>query len=306
MQQPTTSPLPPGAPADPAVTAPAQKPMNPAAIVAIVLLIALAFYFMFTYTGPYQWLAELELRWMGSYSEKLTLVLTMLALILPAAGIAKLIRLAVTKLGPGGGTASVATAIAGGAAAPKPAQKFSGDIVWPFMGLICIAIGGFMYWRGATAGPLTAVKLQDLEDGKKPPSSYLTVEGVPIWQQGIQFGSYGSKWYVPLVSKEWKGDAVAVYVEVHGDDVPPRSRQLEIKTFKGMKAVGGLPGPVRVIFEKGPLKPAAGYLMIETNEEPAKLMGFGKWPMIVGAGLVAVGIVSWGVKRMIRNRRGTA
>ncbi len=302
MQQPTTSPLPPAAPVDPPANAPGQKSMNPAAIVAIVLLVGLAFYFMFTYSGPYQWIAELELRWMGSYHEELTLILTMFALILPAVGIAKLMRMAVKKLGPGIGTAPAAGNITNGASTPKPARKIPVEFVWPFMGLICIAIGGFMYWRGATAGPLTAVKLQDLEDGKKPASSYLTVEGVPIWQQGIQFGSYGASWYVPLVSKDWKGDAVAVYVEVRGDDVPPRSKQLEIKSFKGMKAVGGLPGPVRVVFEKSALKPAAGYLMLETKEEPAKLMGFGKWPMIVGAALVVGGLVWWGLKRIVIGR----
>ena len=66
----------------------------------------------------------------------------------------------------------------------------------------------------------------------------------------------------------------------------------------GLKAMGGLPGPVRAGFEKSAFKPAAGYLMIETNEKPARLMGFGKWPMIVGTGLILAGFVVWAVKRI--------
>ena len=66
--------------------------------------------------------------------------------------------------------------------------------------------------------------------------------------------------------------------------------------------MGGLPGPVRAGFEKSAFKPAAGYLMIETNEKPARLMGFGKWPMIVGAGLAGAGLLAWGAKRMVMGR----
>ena len=159
-----------------------------------------------------------------------------------------------------------------------------------------------MYWRGATAGPLTDVSLKDLEDGKRPASSYLSVEGVPLWKAMVSFKETSVKCYVPLVSRDWKGEAVSVYVECSDDDVPRASAQLEEKTFKGVKAVGGLPGPVRVSFEKSAFKPAAGYLMIETKEEPGKLMGFGKWPMIVGAALVAAGMLWWGVKRVVVGR----
>ncbi len=53
---------------------------------------------------------------------------------------------------------------------------------------------------------------------------------------------------------------------------------------------------------KSSLKPAEGYLMIETREESAKIMEFGKWPMIVGAGLMVGGMLVWGAKRMVRGR----
>jgi hypothetical protein len=273
--------------------------MPVAAWVGIGLLIALTFYFMFTYTGPYQWLAELQLKLMNFYSEKLTLLLTMLVLIVPAFGLVKLVAVVVSRMGPGAGRSGVAA----GATPTKPAEmRLPQWIILPFLGLIVFGIGAVMYWRGATAGPLTAVNAKDLEDGKNPASAYLSIEGVPMWKETMRFKESSTKCYVPIVSPDWKGEAVWVYVECSDDDLPRPSAQLEIKTFKGMKAIGGLPGPVRVSFEKTMFKPAAGYLVIETKEEPAKLMGFGKWPMIVGAALVAAGMLWWGVKKMVAGR----
>ncbi len=298
MEQSSNAPLPPGgaeAPKEAEVAK--QKQMSALGWVGMGLLVLLTFYFAFTYSGPFQWLAELQLKLMNSYSEKVTFLLTMFALIIPVMGIAKLVQMAVKRLGPGaGGT----VASAAGATEPKPGNLHFP--VLPFIGLIALGFGAFMYWRGATAGPLTAVSLKDLENGKKPASSYLSIEGVPLWKAMISFKQTSTKCYVPLVSRDWKGEAVVVYVQCDDDDVPRASAQLEMKRFKGVKAMGGLPGPVRVGFEKSAFKPAAGYLMIESNEEPARIMGFAKWPMIVGGAMVAAGLVWWGVKRMIPAR----
>src|SRR5215212_5412970 len=67
----------------------------------LIVILALTFYFMFTYTGPFKWLAELQLKWIGSYSEKLTLIFTMFILVIPAGIIWKFLQTAIKKLGPG-------------------------------------------------------------------------------------------------------------------------------------------------------------------------------------------------------------
>src|SRR6266550_424857 len=241
--QPIGSPLPPGgAEGAQEAGAPKNKQMSAAAWASILLLMALPFYFMFTYTGPYQWLAELQLRLMNSYSEKLTLVLTMLLVILPAAGIAKLVAVTVKRMGPGAG--AVAAVAAGSTGTKAGDWRIPQWVILPMLGVIVFGIGAVMYWRGATAGPLTVVSVQELEEGKKPASSYLSVEGVPLWKETISFKESSVKCYVPVVSRDWKGEAVSVYIECRGEDLPRAPGQLEIKTFTGMKAVGGLPGPV--------------------------------------------------------------
>ena len=220
----------------------------------------------------------------------------MLALMLPALAIVKVVKIAVKRMGPAPARA------AAGISAATPRKQFSNIWYWPLLGLIVFGFGAFMYWRGAAAGPLTAMKAKDLEEGKKPASSYLKVEGVPVWKETIAFKRTVVEAYVPVVSRDWKQDAVAVYVQVSEDDLSRPTEQVEEKTFTGMTAVGGLPGPVRVSFEQSKFKPAAGYVVIETKEEPAKLKGFGKWPMIVGAALVVGGLAVWGVKRMLSGR----
>src|SRR5215213_5869142 len=115
--------------------------------------------------------------------------------------------------------------------------------------------------------------------------------------QMITFQKSGKESYVPVVSQDWKGGPVAAYLECKEDDLPRPPGLLEMKTFTGMTEVGGLPGPVRVAFEKSLFKPAAGYLVLAIHDEPAKLMKFAKWPTIVGAGLLAAGLLVRGVKR---------
>jgi hypothetical protein len=281
-----------------------DKQLSRPALFGTIALVALSFYFMFTYTGPFQWLAELQMKWMSSYSEKMTLILTVFVLFLPAAAIWKIVAVAVKKGGPGGGASAGA---GGGAPAEakhhKPRFTHLPPIaVLPLVGVIALGIGSFMYWRGATAGSLTAVTVKDLEDGKKPVSSYLTLEGAAVWEEAITFQKSGKESYVPVISRSWKGGPVAAYLECNEDDLPRPPGPLELKTFTGMTEVGGLPGPVRVAFEKTLFKPAGGYLVLAIHDDPAKLMKFAKWPMIVGAALLAAGLLVLVLKKMVAGR----
>ena len=66
-----------------------------------------------------------------------------------------------------------------------------------------------------------------------------------MWKETIAFKRTVVEAYVPVVSRDWKQDAVAVYVQVSEDDLSRPTEQVEEKSFTGMTAIGGLPGPVR-------------------------------------------------------------
>src|SRR5881392_3763159 len=103
MEQPPAPPPPtPGPLSEVKPTTPAKpQGLTPIGWAGLIAMMGLTFYFMFTYTGPFEWLAELQLKWFGWYSEKLTFVGTMFILLVPLALVCKFILVAVKKLGPG-------------------------------------------------------------------------------------------------------------------------------------------------------------------------------------------------------------
>src|SRR4051794_35244846 len=106
MDEPMGAPLPPaGAKLS---KAPPRMEMSVMGLVGVLTLVAAGFYFMFTYTGPFQWLAELQLRLMDGYSEELTFILTICLVFIPAALVWKCVQVAVRKMGPGGGAGTIA------------------------------------------------------------------------------------------------------------------------------------------------------------------------------------------------------
>src|SRR5439155_7543598 len=73
------------------------KPATPGKLSRGMMLLCLAaagitFYLMFTYRGPFQWIAEAQLKWGGQYSEKVTFLLTYLLVLGVLAGLAWVVR----------------------------------------------------------------------------------------------------------------------------------------------------------------------------------------------------------------------
>ena len=297
MEQPPAPP-PPAESQLTEVAAPAKnQQLSKVGWAGLTVIMALTFYFMFTYTGPFKWMAELQLNWIGSYSEKLTFVFTMFLLLIPAAVIWKLVESAIKKLGPGiAPPPAQSPAVAPGTVAAPVKTEFGFGGFLLFVGAIALGIGIFMYWRGATAGELTAVAAKDLEEGRKPASSYLSIEGTALWKEMISFKKTSTDHYVAVISPAWKPGEVAVYLECRDNDIPPVP-QMGAATYTGLTAVGGLPGPVRVEFEKGLLRPKDGYVVLVLKDDPQRLKDFGKWPLLIGAGLLVVGVVWWLIKR---------
>src|SRR6266566_8783614 len=174
MEQPPPAPQPPSLGENKPIAPAKNQGLTPIGWAGLIAMLALTFYFMFTYTGPFKWLAELQLKWIGSYSEKLTFIVTMFVVLIPLAIAWKFVLVAVKRLGPGSAATSSemgAPVDATAAAKPKIEAGFGGFLV--FLGVIVLGIGAFMYYRGATAGELMRVSAKELEEGRKPASSYL-------------------------------------------------------------------------------------------------------------------------------------
>src|ERR1043165_9573344 len=89
---------------------------------AFLVAIGLTIYFATTYTGVYRWLAELQLKYAGSYETQITFIVTLLILLAPFLVIAWILKKADRlAMGP-------ATATAPASPATPPATASSTDL----------------------------------------------------------------------------------------------------------------------------------------------------------------------------------
>lgn len=118
-------------------------------VARMFLGIGLTFFFMFTYTGPYRWFTEAELRWLGRFWVELTLVATVLAVFLAI----NFLEMALKPIVP-----SLRSAKAPG----NDVSHLHRNKWWL---LVCASIafvtfGAHTWQQGRDAGPLTELSLQ--------------------------------------------------------------------------------------------------------------------------------------------------
>jgi hypothetical protein len=152
---------------------PVFKPQNGKWIaLAGLALLGLTFYWMFTYSGPYRYLAELQLQWFGSYDRNITCLLVLSGLIFGS--LFGLLGLVVTTkflfhgaegLVPGMPTASAAT--------PDPAiqmvERWRRNLLPVFLygiPLVLFGIGAYSYYNGTHEGNLRQLTAADFQSGK--------------------------------------------------------------------------------------------------------------------------------------------
>jgi hypothetical protein len=133
----------------------------------MVVLAAITFYWMFTYSGPYRYLAELELKWLGSYSVAGTFLLVAFGWAL-LFGIVSLLLFGVRK------------DMAARFRSLTSKQVLMHQDIWAAMPpawvrlrlarfvalLTCLGMGAWYFYSGATAGALQQLDAADFQSGK--------------------------------------------------------------------------------------------------------------------------------------------
>lgn len=255
-----------------------QKTLSPAGGILALASAGATFYLMLNYLGPYQWLAEFQLRRMGFYSEKLTFVLTML-LIWTALMI---VTWPLRRLFSAGGTA------------PRRGTEFSTSLIVMLIGLGFAFFGVRKLHAAQNAGGLTQITAQSLESGQAPQSLWVRAEGLPLDRQSISFGQGSSKdSYVPVIAptnQTLPASGVRLFLKVDRRSVYRRGSE-EPGEYQGMLEHADLPGPVRVTMEKRGLLKSSDYYVLEVGQNPIRKARDGKVMMWIGLGMTAVGIV---------------
>ena len=208
--------------------------MSPMMRVVAVIVGFVTLGFMLTYSGPYRWIAELQLAHGGSYSEQLTLVGTMLVVGLPLFG---LVGLAHRSRGSGVTHAGTFDRL-------TQSRLARAGVMF---GVIGIGGAGWFTVDLATVGDRVEVDLAAIEAGQEPPSRWVVLRGALRHDLalGVTEGSRVTH-YVPLVASE--ASAPVVYLEV--DDSGLADPELASGTYEGILYANDLPGMLRTQLER--------------------------------------------------------
>lgn len=263
---------------------------NKAGSVVVVTGLGLSFYWMFTYSGPYRYLAELQMKWFGAYVPKITILLIVLGFVGIAAGIKLILRGAErpAPVMPQGSVVSDPGSSAATGVALKPAISPNALLLSPYARLLVILVplgmGGYLYFNAAQAGELRQLQVAEVDTGRvNSRVVYADVRGY-LSRNYMMKDNY---MYIPMLNTE---TAAPAHVLIGVDK--KQARQYLLPQADGTFVVRGmveknLEGDVRVAFEKNGIPLGDNVWVLHTGRSPRSDE---KFSLILIAISVGVGI----------------
>jgi hypothetical protein len=239
--------------------------------------LGITFYWMFTYSGPYRTLAELQLKWIGSYEPKLTFLLVLSGLILGLLGTATTIKLlfrGAERPVPGMPTALMATPGIAPAAIPAPAiqvvARWQQNVRYAVLyaaPLVLFGLGAYTFYNGTHAGTLRQLSAADFQGGKLP--SHIVYADV----RGHLAGHYISKddyLYIPMASENNAASPVQLLVGVQENETRKYLHREADGTFR-VRGIADkrLEGDVKYAFEKNGTSMADTVWVVHAGRAPS-------------------------------------
>jgi hypothetical protein len=237
----------------------------------------LAIYWSFTYSGPFRYLAEWQLKTFGWYSGKLTVMV--IALVFFGVGEAlRVILRGSERPVLGAAAASVAPNTARKLSSPSSAYRRLALLIIPF------AFGAYFYASAASAGDLRELEIADLTSGDLPSHTLFAEVHGYVDRFYVRQNHY---MYLPL--REAKGATTPIQVVVGMDQSEgmnlPRQADGSL-TMRGMLQTH-LDNAVRFTFQKNGVVLADSCRVLYTGRTPASDQKVGMF-LIAGTFLVGV------------------
>ncbi|HKW33733.1 MAG TPA: hypothetical protein VJN92_12055 [Candidatus Acidoferrum sp.] len=255
---------------------------NRLAAVAAIGMVGITLYWTFTYSGPYRYLAELQVKSLGYYVPKLTAMLIIVGF-LAIAGVIKVVLRGAERPVPGPeNVPPTGIPAVRNAAVPQPWVQY----VRYAAPLIVAGIGGWMYFNGTQAGSLQQLTAVDFESGKLP--SRIVYADV----RGHLSGMYLSKenyLYIPMYTNANGKTPVRLVVGVNEKEANKRLRAEAdgSVTVRGI-ADKGLEGDVKYAFEKNGMAVADTVWVVHTGRAPGDDRTAGTIIMAIGVALAGL------------------
>ena len=243
--------------------------MNKKTDIAVAVgMLGASFYWMFTYSGPYRYLAELQLKWFHQYVPKLTL-LAIMAGLLALLALAKAVLRGAERPAPSMPQLNLpALAASVGTSTGQSASDLFASPFWRLWFLaIPLIMGGYILFNATQAGELKQLRAADFDAGQVTARVlYADVRG-QLSHTYLQKDKY---MYIPM--RESKGSSEPVHLLVGVDESRTKTflhRQADdVFTVRGI-VQKDLEGDVKVAFEKNGIQLADQCWVVHTGRDPA-------------------------------------
>jgi hypothetical protein len=284
----------------------ANQPKDKLAVGVSVVGVGLALYWMFTYSGPYRYLAEWQQKWFGWYVPKLTVLVIVMGFV-GIAAVVKVMFRGAEQPAPTLPQGSASTVSGIGIALRPNSGAGNGWLVSPYARLwflvIPLVMGGYFYFNAAQAGELQQLSVQDFDGGQvKSRILYAEVRG----RLSRKYMMKDTYMYIPMLEPVVSGTPASsrpAHVLV-GVDKAQTKKYLQVQadnTFvvRGMVEKGP-EGDVRAAFEKNGISLAETCWVVHTGRDPKGDRKLGLILMAI-SGLLAAGLGSWLSQRSKKN-----
>jgi hypothetical protein len=258
--------------------------------------LALGGWWWFTYSGPYRWLAEWQIREWGKFYQILTfLVVVCVPLFLAAL----LIHLGCWVTGFHFDRQRTQESIDRWRAWHQQRRYRIGGLC---VGLVVVVLGGQGLYVGKRAGPLSRMNVAELENGTQPTSGWLELRGNFLHGQMVTWKIERKdkiETYIPLVSDDWEpGSRVAVIVRAKRDTGydPERRFVQEGAAVDGLVDPLGLPGHVRTTLEDAGVALVADPIVIDYRSTPEVQTLLGTVGLVLGGIVMLFSALVWLIK----------
>lgn len=282
---------------------PVFKPQNSkmGKLLALALgvpLLGITFYWMFTYSGPYRYLAELQLKWLGSYSPELTAVLVLSGLflgLLVIAGAIKLLFRGAERPVPGMPTAPIATPATAPTAIPESAiqvaERSKRNVRYALLyaaPLVLLGMGAYTYYNGTHEGNLQQLSAADFQSGKlQARVVYADVRGHLNDFYIIDEDYYH---YIPMTSTARITGPVHILAGIQENEMSKYAHREADGTFTVRGIVDkGLRGDLKYAFEKNGIAVADPVWVLHAGHDPSDDRAIGL--IVMGCGVAFAGFV---------------
>ncbi len=258
---------------------PVKNQNNKAGLALAAAMVALTLYWAFTYSGPYRYLAELQLKQFGVYYSEATAIVIILGLLGIALGIKFLFRGAERPVpGTPSNARNVPTAMATATVSEPWLRYFRyGALLVPF------GFGGWTYYNGTHAGSLQQLTAVDFQNGKL--QAHLVYADV----RGHLSGTYLSKEHY-------------LYIPMSAEQNAAAPVQLVVGFIVRGVADKGLEGDVKYAFEKNGVTVGDSVWVVHAGRDPSGDKTFGL--VMMGVGIVVAGLV-FGLDGFRKRKRTT-